>query len=270
MLWLLYIHTFSVVLSLQLWNIIRRHNKSAIDLSNVNPARGHKMIGKSTGHIIPIVGVGKRLTFPADPSGLSSTRWLCMRNCLTACSMHMNFFTLCMIITHNRVWINRVRLSILLVVSSTGKMSIPLSPSVPENLVLRDGFNRPVPRQPAHLHTTQAGSGAYLRDSSRVPRRRPFMKPPYAIGSVQSLSGRAIAYRWRSLPRVRRHRASKPQGSSERVLHWQVTMDQLIFASLSHTHYWYEVGMLKVPRRYSRLVIHMINGVLLKISFTFN
>ena len=24
-------------------------------------------------------------------------------------------------------------------------------------------------------------------------------------------------------------------------------MDQLIFASLSHSHYWYEVGMLKVP-----------------------
>ena len=24
-------------------------------------------------------------------------------------------------------------------------------------------------------------------------------------------------------------------------------MDQLIFASLSHTHYWYDVGMLKVP-----------------------
>ena len=73
------------------------------------------------------------------------------------------------------------------------------------------------------------------------------MKPPYAIGSVPSLSSHAIAYRWRSLPRVRRHRASKPQGSSERVLPWQVTMDQLLFASLSHTHYWYEVGMLKVP-----------------------
>ena len=72
------------------------------------------------------------------------------------------------------------------------------------------------------------------------------MKPPHAIGSVPSLSGHAIAYRWRSLPRVRRHRASKPQGSSERVLPWQITMDQLIFASLSHTHYWYEVGMLKV------------------------
>ena len=124
--------------------------------------------------------------------------------------------------------------------------SIPLSPCVPENLVSRDGFSRPVPRQPAHLHT-QAESGAYLRDSSPVPRRRPFMKPPYAIGSAPSLSGHAIAYRWRSLPRVRRHRASKPQGSSERVLPWQITMDQLIFASLSQTHYWYEVGMLKVP-----------------------
>ena len=124
--------------------------------------------------------------------------------------------------------------------------NIPLSPCVPENLVSRDGFSRPVPRQPAHLHT-QAESGAYLRDSSRVPRRRPFMKPPYAIESVPSLSGHANAYRWRSLPRVRRHRASKSQSSSERVLPWQITMDQLIFASLSHTHYWYEVGMLKVP-----------------------
>ena len=99
------------------------------------------------------------------------------------------------------------------------------------------------------LHT-QAESGAYLRDSSRVPRRRPFIsiKPPHAIGSsVPSLSGHAIAYRWCSLPRVRRPRASTPQGSSERVLPWQVTMDQLICASLSHTHYWHEVGMLKVP-----------------------
>ena len=73
-------------------------------------------------------------------------------------------------------------------------------------------------------------------------------EPPYAIGSVPSFSGHAIACQWRSLPRVRRHRASKPQGSSERVLPWQVTMDQqLIFTSLSHSHYWYEVGMLKVP-----------------------
>ena len=120
----------------------------------------------------------------------------------------------------------------------TGKMNISLSAFAPENLVSRDGFGSPVPRQPAHLHT-QAESGAYFRDSSRLPRRRPFiyLAPTYAIGSVPSLSGHTIAYRWHSLPRVHRHRASKRQGSSERVLPWQVTMDQLICVSLSHTHY---------------------------------
>ena len=55
-----------------------------------------------------------------------------------------------------------------------GKMNIPLFAFVSENLVSRDGFGSPVPRQPAHLHT-QAKSGAYLRNSSRVPRRRPFI-----------------------------------------------------------------------------------------------
>ena len=139
---------------------------------------------------------------------------------------------------------------------------------MPENLVSRDGFSRPVPRQSAHLHP-QAESGAYLRDSSRVPRRRPFiMKPPYAIGSVPSLSGHSIAYRWRSLPRVRQHRASKPQGSSERVLSWQIIMDQLIFASLSHTHYWYEVVMLKEPACCSILVLssHISMSIPIKIN----
>ena len=50
-------------------------------------------------------------------------------------------------------------------------MNISLSAFVPENLVSRDGFGSPVPRQPVHLHN-QAESGAYLRDSSRVPRGR--------------------------------------------------------------------------------------------------
>ena len=132
-------------------------------------------------------------------------------------------------------------------------MNISLSAFAPENLFPRYGLGSPVPRQPAHLYT-QAEFDPYLRDSSRVPRRRSFLyfKPSYAVGSVPSLSGHAVAYRWRSLPRVRWHRASKPQDSSERVLPWQVTMDQLICASLSHTHCWYEVGMLKVP--YSLLV----------------
>ena len=124
----------------------------------------------------------------------------------------------------------------------TEKIDISLFAFAPENLVSRDGFGSLVPRQPAHLHT-QAETGAYLRYPSRVRRRRSFiyLKPSYAIGPIPCLSGHAIAYRWRSLPRVRRHRASKAQGSSERVLPWQVTMDRLVCATVSHTHYWYEV-----------------------------
>ena len=63
--------------------------------------------------------------------------------------------------------------------------NISLSPFTPENLVLRDGLGSPVPRQPAHLHT-QAESGAYLRDSSRVPRRRPFISLNRHTQSAQS------------------------------------------------------------------------------------
>ena len=44
----------------------------------------------------------------------------------------------CMLITHCRVWINRVRLPVLLVVNSTRKNKISLSSFVPENLVWRD------------------------------------------------------------------------------------------------------------------------------------
>ena len=128
-------------------------------------------------------------------------------------TIHIHLYTVCMVTHLARVWINRVRLPILLVVSWTGKTNISLSAFAPENSVSRKGFGSPVPRQPAHLHT-QAESGAYLGDSSRVPRRRPFIyfNPTYAIGSVPSLSGHATAYRWRSLPRV---------------LPWPVNMDHI-------------------------------------------
>ena len=49
-----------------------------------------------------------------------------------------------------------------------------LSLFAPENSVSRDGFGSPIPRQPAHLHI-QAESGAHSRDSTRVPRRRPYI-----------------------------------------------------------------------------------------------
>ena len=84
-----------------------------------------------------------------------------------------------------RVWTNQVMLPILLVVSWTGKMNIPLSAFAPENLVSRDGFGSPVPRQPTHLQN-QAEPGAYLQDSSRVPRRRPFIYLNRHTPSAQS------------------------------------------------------------------------------------
>ena len=52
----------------------------------------------------------------------------------------------------------------------------------------------------------QAESDAYSRDSTspfRFPLRLP-SEPSCAIGIVPSLSRHAIAYRWRSLPRIRR------------------------------------------------------------------
>ena len=147
-------------------------------------------------------------------------------------------------VTHiARVWINRVRMP--------GQLNREIFNCPHSRLRIRSpetGSAVPSRVRSLLISILEAESGAYLRDSSQVQRWRPFtyLKPPYAIGSVPSLSGHAVAYRWRSLPRFRRHRASKPQGSSERVLPWQVTMDQLIYASLSHTHYWYGVGMLKV------------------------
>ena len=157
----------------------------------------------------------------------------------------------------------------------------------------REAFSKPSPipmeaswsllkgfaRRSWHLHletirqimTSSPEYGAYLRHSSRVLGRRPFiyLKPPYAIGSVPSLSGHAIAYRWRSLPRVRRHKVSKPQGSSERTLPSQVNMDQLICASLSHTHYWYEVVLGLISTDNSADKFHVLIKPVLYVIYPF-
>ena len=100
--------------------------------------------------------------------------------------------SVCMVTHIPRVWINRVRLQILLVVSWRGKILFSPSAFVPDNSVSRDGFGSPVPCQPAHSYT-QAEPGAYMGDSSRVRRRRPFLylKPPDDIRPLPSLSGHA-------------------------------------------------------------------------------
>ena len=117
-------------------------------------------------------------------------------------------------------------------------------PFARENLFSRDGFSRPVSCQPAHsphsgwiwcllpgfLPISTAAS-IYLfiiipvqLTTSRIGNLTRLIHTllcddhtyiqPDVIGSVPSLSGHAIACRWRSLPRVRRHRASSPQDIS--------------------------------------------------------
>ena len=91
---------------------------------------------------------------------------------------------------------------------------------------------------------TSAESGAYSRYSSRIPRRRPYIfasnthhrVSPEFIGSVPSLSGHAIACRLRSLPTVRWHRASSPQGSSSNGCCLCITMDQMLLCSSLFPH----------------------------------
>ena len=116
-------------------------------------------------------------------------------------------------------------------------MNIPLSPCVPENLISRDGFSRPIPRQPAHLHTQADVRVLYapyvvFTQSRNQPAPRPrlriwsinsktdspgrpasacsFSTPRMNLVFSYRLSGRPITYRWRSLPRVCQHRTSKP------------------------------------------------------------
>ena len=107
-----------------------------------------------------------------------------------------------------------------------------LSPFAPENFVSRDGFGRPVLRQPA----PSPHSGWIWCLPSDFRDGVHLFTPSYAIGSVPSLSGHAIAYRWRSLPRVRGYRAFSSQGSSNNGCCFCITMDELISALLFSPH----------------------------------
>ena len=139
----------------------------------------------------------------------------------------------CMVIAYSRVWINQVRL--------------PPCPCSRLRIWSREtGSAVPFRVSQLILHT-QAESGASSWDSSRFLWWHPFirLKPPYAIGSVPSLAGHAIAYRWRSLPRVCWYRASSPQGSSSNGCCLCTTAPLF-----SHNHYWFKAGIFKVPEVY--------------------
>ena len=146
---------------------------------------------------------------------------------------------ICTVITYSKVWINRVRLPVLLVSDEHEKWMFPCPRSRLRIWSRETGLAVP--------SYTQAEYGAHSWDSSRLSRRHHLFIPPYAIGPVPSLSGHEIAYRWCSLPRVCRHRASSPQGSSSNGCCLCRSPGTNERAHLfPRTHYWYVVGMLKV------------------------
>ena len=122
-------------------------------------------------------------------------------------------------------------------------MNLSLSAFVPENLISRDGLGSPsrvsLPISILRLNLVFT-YGIPPEFRGGIIRHR---VSPEFIGSRNCAPMTFTA----ESPSAR---ASKPQGSFERVLPWQVTMEQLMFASLSHTHYWHEVGILKVPAVY--------------------
>ena len=112
------------------------------------------------------------------------------------------------------------------------------------------------------LHTP-AESGAYLRDSSRFPRRRPFI-----CSNRHTPSSPSRVYRVTQLLTDGVH-CRESAGTGPVVLKvvpvtgaaiLQVTMDHLICASLSHAHYWYGVGMLINSSRQQVLVLLSLDG----------
>ena len=71
-----------------------------------------------------------------------------------------------------------------------------LSLFAPENLISRDRFGLPVPRQPAHSPHSQTESGAYSSVSSRLPRRRPFIYTVNRHRASTEFTRDAVAYRY--------------------------------------------------------------------------
>ena len=90
---------------------------------------------------------------------------------------------------------------------------------------------------------------------SRFPGRRPHILST-AMRSIPRLSGHANAYRWRSLLRVRWHRASSPSGRSNngcclfRFHHGT----NLYAPRFSHAHYWYVLGMCDLESIGGRII----------------
>ena len=101
----------------------------------------------------------------------------------------------------------------------------------------RDGFGRPIPRHAACLFSIARLNLVLTYGISPDFRGGVHLFIQTAIRhrvSSKFIGPHAIAYRWRSLPIVRRRRASKPQGSSSNGCCLCITMKQLICLSFPH------------------------------------
>ena len=103
-------------------------------------------------------------------------------------------------------------------------MNILLSPCAPENLVYNSETGSADPSGVSLLILHTYSVRVNLMPTHEIPPPIPAaasiysaISGTYAIRSVSSSSGHALAYRWYSLPRVRRQRASSPQGSSSKL-----------------------------------------------------
>ena len=128
-----------------------------------------------------------------------------------------------------------------------------VSAFAPENLVSRDGFGNPVPRQPAHLRTL-AESGAYLRDP---PEFRDDVH--LFILNCHTPSGQSRVYR---VTRLRTDGVHCRESYGTGPVNLKVVPNECCclgrspwtnsYAPLfpTPTINWYEVGMLKVRASY--------------------
>ena len=122
-------------------------------------------------------------------------------------------------------------------------MNIFLSPLAPDVSVSRDTAS-------AYLFST-------LRLNLVLPGGVPptfhggvhLFMPPTTIEPVPSLSGHANAYRWRLLPRVRRRRASSPQGNSSKgcclFRYHHGPTNVFLFFPTPTIYYWYVANMFE-------------------------
>ena len=158
---------------------------------------------------------------------------------------------ICMVTHIARVWIDRVRLQSCSWPAEQGKL-IFLCPRSRLRIWSR-GTGSAVPFRVSLLVLhTQAEPGAYLRYFSRFPRCRPFIYTAIHHRASPNSSGHATTHRRRSLPRARQHRASSPQGSSSNgCCLCRPPWTNYCAPPFFHTHFWYEIGLLKVSEAIS-------------------